>query len=73
MSGQGVRVNLVATSEDLPTFNVGDEVFQRNIKVNNSGEQLYADLDDTTEVEVLEQSLGFYPVGLTGTITWHQR
>ena len=65
MSGQGVRVTLVATSEDLPTFNVGDELLVRNIKVNNSGEQLYADLDDMTEVEVLEQPLGSYPVGLT--------
>ena len=66
-------MKLVATSEDLPTFNVGDELPLRNIKVNNSREQLYVDLEDMTEVEVLEQPLGFYPVGLTGTITWHQQ
>ena len=53
--GQGVRVKLVASSEELRTFNVGDELLLQNIKVNSGGEQLYADLDDVVEVVLLEE------------------
>ena len=67
MRGQGVRVKLVANSEDLPTFNVGDELLLRNIKVNDSGEQLYADLEDMTE----GQSLGATTLGVSSRFDGH--
>ena len=70
--GQGVRVRVVSSSDQLPRLEKDDEIIIRNCKINSNSEALHADLSDLCEIGVLGRPVSGYPEDLVDMVVWRQ-